>query len=276
MPDDLVRIEIPNWKDLQHYKDRNPPWIKLHRSLLDDPDWHDLPASAARVLIGLQILASEFPDGIIALTPRKLAFRLRCASDLLASDLKSLRDSDMIIIASSALASCYTEERRGEAEREGEGEGEGETEAEEILGTSSNGVRTRSSGPPPEVTKQVTEHTDRRKAQERARAAAAQVVFRYWAERVGKDPKRTVFDAKRRTRLMARLKENHDNVAELLSVVDAAVTDEFHMGNNDRGTQFLEIQTLFRDRESVEKLAPKGPHYDKPVHPYMQATEQES
>ena len=28
-----------NWSDFQHYKERNPPWIRLHRSLLDNFEW---------------------------------------------------------------------------------------------------------------------------------------------------------------------------------------------------------------------------------------------
>ena len=28
-----------NWGELQHYKDRSPPWIKLHKKLLDNFEW---------------------------------------------------------------------------------------------------------------------------------------------------------------------------------------------------------------------------------------------
>jgi len=27
-------LRVKNWGKFQHYKDRNPPWIKLHRGLL--------------------------------------------------------------------------------------------------------------------------------------------------------------------------------------------------------------------------------------------------
>lgn len=41
--------QIKNWEHYQHYKDRNPPWIKLHRELLTSETWITL-ADASRVL----------------------------------------------------------------------------------------------------------------------------------------------------------------------------------------------------------------------------------
>ena len=31
-------MRIKNWAQFQHFKDRSPPWIKLHREFLDDYD----------------------------------------------------------------------------------------------------------------------------------------------------------------------------------------------------------------------------------------------
>ena len=71
-------VRIRNWKKFQHFKDRSPPWVKLYRDILDDPDWHDLPAEAAKALVMMWVIASEdetkegrLPDS------KKLAFRLR-------------------------------------------------------------------------------------------------------------------------------------------------------------------------------------------------------
>ena len=139
------------------------------------------------------------------------------------------------------------------------------------------------SGPPAEIvepTNLVDEHrelvvsnTDARKEREALREDFAKVVWMYWVDRTGKDPKRTKWDDKRKRRLCARLKENDNDVAELLCVVDGAIKDPFHRGANDRGTEYLQIQTIFRDREMVEKLALASPHYGKPVHPFMDARE---
>lgn len=78
---------VKNWHKFQHFKDRRPPWIKLYRDLLDDPDWHDLDAKAAKNLVMLWLIASE-NDGKLP-DERKLAFRLR----LSLKDTKQLLNS---------------------------------------------------------------------------------------------------------------------------------------------------------------------------------------
>lgn len=73
-----MTMKIKNWSKFQHFKDRRPPWVKLYRDLLDDPDWHELDAEAAKILVSLWLLASEdetqegtLPDA------KRIAFRLR-------------------------------------------------------------------------------------------------------------------------------------------------------------------------------------------------------
>lgn len=67
---------VRNWREFQHYKDRLPPWIKLHRALLDDSEWGGLSPNAAKALINIWLIAADTVDG--ALPPLKqLAYRLR-------------------------------------------------------------------------------------------------------------------------------------------------------------------------------------------------------
>ena len=71
-------MRIKNWSKFQHFKDRRPPWVKLYRDLLDDPDWHELDAEAAKILVSLWLLASEDEDQEGKLPDAKrIAFRLR-------------------------------------------------------------------------------------------------------------------------------------------------------------------------------------------------------
>lgn len=71
-------MRIKNWKKFQHFKDRTPPWIKLYRELLDDPDWHDLDDEASKTLVMLWLIASEDDEHSGQLpSVRKLAFRMR-------------------------------------------------------------------------------------------------------------------------------------------------------------------------------------------------------
>ena len=73
-----MTYRIKGWVKFQHFKDRRPPWIKLYRDILEDPDWHDLDGDTAKILVALWLLASEDEDQEGKLPDaRRLAFRLR-------------------------------------------------------------------------------------------------------------------------------------------------------------------------------------------------------
>lgn len=71
-------MRIKNYSRFQHFKDRSPPWVKLYRDLLDDPDWHELDDRSSKILVMLWLIASEDEnkDGVLP-DARKLCFRLR-------------------------------------------------------------------------------------------------------------------------------------------------------------------------------------------------------
>jgi hypothetical protein len=86
-----MATRIRNWKHFQHYKNRRPPWIKLHRDILDDPDWHALTGDSAKVLISLWLIASDDNDKDGKLPSiRKLAFRLRMTEKVVVQHLEKL------------------------------------------------------------------------------------------------------------------------------------------------------------------------------------------
>ena len=71
-------MRVKNFAKFQHFKDRSPPWVKLYRDILDDPDWHELDAEAAKVLVMLWLIASEDESKQGKLPElKKLSFRLR-------------------------------------------------------------------------------------------------------------------------------------------------------------------------------------------------------
>lgn len=103
-----MAARVKNWKKFQHFKDRRPPWIKLYRDLLDDPDWHELSGDEAKALVMIWLVASE-NDGILP-DNRKLAFRLRLGEREVETLLKCLshwleRDDIEAISFSDALES---------------------------------------------------------------------------------------------------------------------------------------------------------------------------
>ena len=59
-------LSIKNWDKYQHYKDRNPPWIKLHHSLLDDYEFSCLQDASKLLLMILYMLASRTENKIPA------------------------------------------------------------------------------------------------------------------------------------------------------------------------------------------------------------------
>jgi hypothetical protein len=123
-------LRIKNWEEFQHYKDRNPPWIKLHRSLLDDYEFSQLQDASKAHLMLIWLFASQ-NDGKIPEDARFLQRKLGLEKP---PDLKTFIDHGLLIPeqdASNALAdgkqddsdalalarSQEAEKRREEAER---------------------------------------------------------------------------------------------------------------------------------------------------------------
>lgn len=126
----MTTITPKNWDTFQHYKDRSPPWIKLHKGLLDDFDYQCLPVASRALAPMLWLLASEHPDGEIDADPKKLAFRLRMAEREVNDALKPLIDKgffklnriDSTTLAERKRDACL--ETETETETEGEDSGE--------------------------------------------------------------------------------------------------------------------------------------------------------
>lgn len=83
-------MRIKNWRKFQMYKHRSPPWIKLHRDLLERREWVELDAGAAKLLISLWILAAE-TDGELP-DAATIAWRLRMPEKEVARCLALLGD----------------------------------------------------------------------------------------------------------------------------------------------------------------------------------------
>lgn len=118
-----MKLTPKNWGAFQHYKTRRPPWIKLYRTLLDDPDFMRLPVASRALAPCLWLLASEYDNGTIDLSFDGAAYRLRMTDKELANALKPLIDKAFFTVdgddASTMLASCLQDAC---PEREGEGE----------------------------------------------------------------------------------------------------------------------------------------------------------
>jgi hypothetical protein len=99
-------LRIKNWSEFQHYKDRAPPWVKLHHSLLDNFEFHSLPVASKALAPMLWLLASENLDGSISDDLSEVAFRLRTTANDVQTALKPLIDKGFVVSDSNVLADC--------------------------------------------------------------------------------------------------------------------------------------------------------------------------
>jgi hypothetical protein len=121
-----MTYHIAAWKEYQHYKDRNPPWIKLHYELLSSRTWCNLD-DASRVLAVACMLIASRNDGNIPDDPeylKRVAY-LNCEPDfqplldcgfLQSNQVIDNPASKMLAVASSSV-SVSVSKKRGAGEK---------------------------------------------------------------------------------------------------------------------------------------------------------------
>jgi hypothetical protein len=102
----MARLKVKSWSDFQHYKDRSPPWIKLHKSLLDNFEYQRLPLASKALAPMFWLLASESEDGSIEHDVEKLAFRLRVSNQDIEDAITPLINNGFLVNAIEPLADC--------------------------------------------------------------------------------------------------------------------------------------------------------------------------
>jgi hypothetical protein len=116
-----MKLIPKNWVKFQHYKDRNPPWIKLHRDLLIDKEFMRLPLASKALAPLLWLLASESVEGVFDADLDELEFRLRISQKELSEGIKPLITNGFFLDASTMLA-VSLQDAIPETERETERE----------------------------------------------------------------------------------------------------------------------------------------------------------
>jgi hypothetical protein len=97
-------LQPKNWAVFQHYKDRCPPWIKLHRDLLNDRSYMRLPIASKALAPMLWLLASESKDGVFDGSLDELVFRLHITEKDYQAGVKPLIDNNFFTVVSGVLA----------------------------------------------------------------------------------------------------------------------------------------------------------------------------
>lgn len=102
-------LRIKNWEAFQHYKDRNPPWIKLHRALLDDYEFAALEDAVKGQLMLMWLFASQNEGRIphdAKFLERKLGLTEKCRLDELIRNGFLIPEQPDSTSASEPLADC--------------------------------------------------------------------------------------------------------------------------------------------------------------------------
>jgi len=210
-------IEVVHWEEFQHYKHRNPPWVKLHNQLLENYDYTCLPDCSKSHLLGIWMLASRTENKI----PANLTW---IASKIGATDPVNI---DILVeasflrykSASGVLADCPTttpksvplvEKSRVEKSRE-------ETELLSIDKSINGDVKS---------------------------------VFNYWQGVMGKELFKLT--PKRRDKIKTRLKSF--SIQQLCLAIDGCKSSDYHQGLNDRQTEYNDLELIFRTDDNVEKF----------------------
>ncbi len=120
-------IKICNWEKFQHYKKRNPPWIKLHVSLLDNEAFECLHNDSKVLLLCLWLFAARKGNGEI---PANLTYLQRKLPTGKKANLQPLVDAGFIECYQNDSNLPHIESKYLCAEAEAEAETEGETKAE--------------------------------------------------------------------------------------------------------------------------------------------------
>jgi hypothetical protein len=82
-------IQVKNFERFQHYKHRNPPWIKFYNDLLDNYEFAGLPDASKAHLLAIWLLASRYNNEIPA-DPQWIARRINANEPVNLELLKEL------------------------------------------------------------------------------------------------------------------------------------------------------------------------------------------
>lgn len=101
-----MKIRPVGWEKFQHYRNRRPPWIKLHRETINSFAWTRLHIASKALAPSLWILASEANDGAIEAEIPELSWRFGMTESEIVAGLKPLIDNGFFECDSVMLADC--------------------------------------------------------------------------------------------------------------------------------------------------------------------------
>src|SRR5208282_2635051 len=206
--------------DFQHYRDRDPPWIKLYRDILTSEAWLCGTDTTRLVQIASMLLAARYRNKIpLKMTIFKQASHLAASEGEIKAALQYLTEQKFLTIdgvedesplpASDMLATCATVNVPVYS-----------SQGNRIQGNGSEGSAPLAKPPDPVA-----------------------IVFDHWRT-AWKKPK-AALDVKRRAFITKALKSY--SVEDLCRCISGYLNSDFHRGLNDRNTAYDDIGLFLRD-----------------------------
>lgn len=211
-------LAVKNYERFQHYKDRRPPWIKYHVSLLDDYELCHMSYGAQLVYDRLLLIAAR-TDNNIPNDPEHISRDVRIDTETVTDALQNLLDAGFLVVSERKRAASKAIARR---KQNAEPETETETETEADTETEKNAADLGAE-------RQVRD------------------VYDHWRQKRGKRDKRyDKISPNRRQKIKARLAEF--SADELKQAIDNVALDTWaERAKHD------DITTLFGNREKVDR-----------------------
>lgn len=216
-----VVISVRNWERFQHYKDRDPPWVKLYRDLLTSESWV-LGTDLSRVVqVASTLLAPRYENQIpYRFELLKEVIHLKCSEAAFKKAIDYLTETKFLEIHHVT------------------------TETKVVAQSASTPLATCTS-----ETDQIREETDKRyNGHLSALPTDVSGVFDHW-RRVHDHPK-SPLDDKRIKLIRVALKAY--TAEQLCQAIDGYKNSPHHMGQNDRKTVYDDIELFLRDAKHID------------------------
>lgn len=217
----MAYLSIPNWAELQHYKDRNPPWIKLHNELLENYDFECLPDASKAHLLCIMLLASRTnnkmnPDS--KWIGRKIGANSKVDIDILIKSGFVQLNQPLQNVEQDA--STTLQDLKDDAGTEKSREEERESREEERKAEACNA-------------KKVSE------------------VFKYWQETL--NHKRSKLGDDKKKVILAALKTGY-SVDDLKQAIMGCSKTPHNMGENDRGEKYDQLTLILKNSGQIDRF----------------------
>lgn len=265
-------LSVPNWDKLQHYKDRNPPWIKLHNELLENYEFECLQDASKAHLILIWLLASRTNNKMNP-DPRWISRKIGASSDV---DVQALIEAGFLQLNREVQsverdASKMLQTVEQSACLEGEGEGEERERRERIktpmsaseknrhepfVSDSTNREQNVNEALPKEKNSELFELEENQpETTPKKKPSKTQIqvdeIFLHWCRVMDKSPNKTKLTKEREKAIRARLKDGY-SVDEIKRAIEGCRADSWSMGSNDRHKPFNDIELICRTGKKLE------------------------